>query len=90
LLATDPEAYIACCAALRDADLRELVEAIHCPTLVIAGGADISTPPDQAEWLHERIGGSRLAMIDGAPHFANLERPDEWGRLVTGFLKELG
>jgi 3-oxoadipate enol-lactonase len=88
LLATDPEAYIACCAALRDADLRELVEAIHCPTLVIGGGADMSTPPDQAEWLHEHIAGSRLAMIDGAPHFANLERPDEWGRLVTGFLKE--
>jgi 3-oxoadipate enol-lactonase len=90
LLGTDPEAYVACCAALRDADLRELVEAIHCPTLVIGGGADISTPPDQAEWLYEHIVGSRLAIIDEAPHFANLERPDEWGRLVIEFLKELG
>jgi 3-oxoadipate enol-lactonase len=90
LLGTDPAAYMACCAALRDGDLRELVGAIHCPTLVIGGGADISTPPDQAEWLHDHIEGSKLAMIQGAPHFANLERPEEWGRLVTGFLSELG
>jgi 3-oxoadipate enol-lactonase len=88
LLGTDPDAYMSCCAALRDADLRELVEAIHCPTLVIGGGADISTPPDQAEWLHEHIEGSRLVIFDGAPHFANLERPDEWAEAVTGFLSE--
>jgi 3-oxoadipate enol-lactonase len=89
LLGTDPEAYMACCAALRDGDLRELVEAIHCPTLVIGGGADISTPPEQAEWLHEHIDGSRLVIFDGAPHFANLERPEEWGELVAGFLGDL-
>lgn len=90
LLGTDPDAYMACCAALRDGDLRELVEAIHCPTLVIGGGADISTPPEQSEWLHDHIDGSRLAIIDGAPHFPNLERPEVWRRLVIGFLTELG
>lgn len=89
LLGTDPGAYIACCAALRDADLRELVEAIHCPTLVIGGSEDVSTPPDQAEWLSEHIVDSRLAVIEGAPHFANLEKPEEWAGLVTGFLAEL-
>jgi pimeloyl-ACP methyl ester carboxylesterase len=65
------------------------VEAIHCPTLVIGGGADISTPPEQSEWLHDHIDESRLAIIDGAPHFPNLERPEEWRRLVIGFLTEL-
>jgi 3-oxoadipate enol-lactonase len=89
LLDTDPDAYMACCAALRDADLRELVEAIHCPTLVIGGGDDISTPPDQAEWLHEHIEGSRLAVLEGAPHFANVELPGEWIGVVTGFLGDV-
>jgi 3-oxoadipate enol-lactonase len=89
LLGTDPDAYRACCAALRDADLRELVEAIQCPTLVIGGGADISTPRDQADWLHDHIEGSRLVMIDGAPHFANVEKPEEWTAAVTGFLATL-
>jgi 3-oxoadipate enol-lactonase len=89
LLGTDPDAYMACCAALRDADLRELVEAIHCPTLVIGGDDDISTPPDQAEWLHEHIEGSRLAVLEGAPHFANVELPDKWIGVVTGFLGDV-
>lgn len=89
LLGTDPGAYMACCAALRDGDLRELVEAIRCPALVIGGSEDVSTPTEQAEWLSDHIEGSRLAIIEGAPHFANLEYPDEWGKLVTGFLGEL-
>jgi 3-oxoadipate enol-lactonase len=88
LLGTDPDAYIACCAALRDADLRELVEAIHCPTLVIGGSEDISTPPDQAEWLHEHIEGSRLSILIGAPHLANVEQPEEWTGAVAGFLAD--
>lgn len=88
LLGTDPAAYIACCAALRDADLRGLVEAIRCPTLVIGGGGDVSTPPEQAEWLSEHIAGSRLVVLEEAPHFANLERPEEWTSVVAEFLAE--
>lgn len=88
LLGTDPAGYMACCAALRDADLRELVGAIQCPTMVIGGSGDISTPPDQAEWLREHIEGSRLVVLEGAPHFANLELPDEWTSVTAEFLAE--
>ena len=56
-----PSGYAACCAALRDADLRELVEAIRCPTLVIGGTEDISTPLDESVWLHEHIPGQHPA-----------------------------
>ena len=44
----------------------------------------------QARLLGEHIPGSRVAVISGAPHLANLERPGEWGDLVTGFLADLG
>ena len=81
---------MACCAALRDADLRELVEAIRCPTLVIGGSDDISTPPDESVWLQEHIEGSSIHILDGAPHFANLEQPEAWTDAVTGFLSEQG
>jgi 3-oxoadipate enol-lactonase len=90
LLDTDPAGYAACCAALRDADLRELVEAIRCPTLVIGGSEDISTPPEQSVWLQDHIPGSRLQILDGAPHFANLEQPLAWTELVAEFLVEQG
>jgi 3-oxoadipate enol-lactonase len=88
LLGTDRGAYMACCAALRDGDLRELVEAIRCPTLVIGGSQDISTPPEETVWLHEHIDGSRLLVLEGAPHFANLEQPEAWSVTVTRFLAE--
>ena len=63
---------------------------VKCPTLVIGGSEDVSTPPEQSQWLGEHIPGSRVAVISGAPHLANLERPGEWGDLVTGFLADLG
>jgi len=90
LLATDPAGYAACCAALRDADLRELVEAINCPTLLIGGTDDISTPPDESVWLHDHIEGSAIHILDGAPHFANLEQPGAWTAPVMDFLAEHG
>jgi 3-oxoadipate enol-lactonase len=90
LLATDPDAYMSCCAALRDADLRELVEAIHCPTLVIGGSHDISTPPEESVWLNDHIEGSKLVILEGAPHFSNLEQPETWTKAVAAFLTEQG
>jgi 3-oxoadipate enol-lactonase len=90
LLSIDPGGYMACCAALRDADLRELVEAIRCPTLVIGGAEDVSTPLDESVWLHEHIEGSALHILDGAPHFSNLEQPKAWTAAAKGFLAAQG
>ena len=54
------------------------------------GSDDISTPPDQSVWLHEHIPGSTLHILEGAPHFANLEQPQAWTEVVAGFLAEQG
>ena len=69
LLATDPGGYAACCAALRDADLRELVEAIRCPTLVIGGSEDISTPPDAVGLAARAHPGQHASHPGGRPPF---------------------
>jgi 3-oxoadipate enol-lactonase len=86
LLATDPAGYCACCAALRDADLRPLSAGIAAPTLVVAGSLDEATPPEQAEALHALIRGSALALLEGAGHLANLEQPEAFSALVHRFL----
>jgi 3-oxoadipate enol-lactonase len=88
LVATDPAGYAGCCAALRDADLRQSVEAIRCPTLILGGERDISTPPGEAIWLHEHILGSRLRVLEGAAHFSVVEQPGAWSDEVARFLKE--
>jgi 3-oxoadipate enol-lactonase len=88
LVATDPEGYAGCCAALRDADLRRSIGAIRCPTLILGGERDISTPPAEAIWLHEHIPGSRLRVLEGAAHFSIVEQPGAWTDEVERFLEE--
>ena len=86
LRATDPRGYIAACEALRDADLRGVLQAVGVPTLVVAGELDVATPPSLAEELHAGISGSRLAIIPNAAHLANVEWPEEFNALVHEFL----
>ena len=74
LIGTSPEGYVGCCAALRDADLTPELHRIEAPALVIGGGCDISTPPDQTADLAARIGGAEHLVLDAA-HLSNLERP---------------
>lgn len=83
---TDPAGYIGCCGALRDADLRDEVSKIRCPTLIIGGEADIATPPATARWLHRHIQGSQLELIGGAAHLSNLDQPETFTRLVVSAL----
>jgi 3-oxoadipate enol-lactonase len=76
LLATDPESYARCCEAIRDLDLRDDLQKIAAPTVVIAGAEDPSTPVEHAETIMAGIAGSRLVVIPDARHLANVERAD--------------
>lgn len=82
---TPPEGYLGCCAALRDADLREAIGAIACPVLAVAGSGDPATTPEGLHFIHERIPGSSLVTLDTA-HLSNVERASEFTAAVFGFL----
>ena len=85
--ATPADGYIAVCAALRDADLRDVVSRIRAPSLILAGELDQSAPLRQSEELHTAIAGSELVVLPGAAHLTNVEQADEFTRLVTKFLR---
>jgi len=84
-----PDGYLGCCAALRDADLRELISGITAPTLLVASSADTATPPDGLEFIRARVQGSQLVTLDSA-HLSNVECADEFSGAVLGFLKAQG
>ena len=84
LLNTNPTGYAACCAAIRDMDLREDLKSIHATTLVIGGSKDTSTPPADAELIANSISGARLALLDAA-HLSNIERAEEFTATVLEF-----
>lgn len=86
--AVDPVGYAGCCAALRDADLRDTVAEIRCPTLIVVGDQDLATPPADAEFLSGRIAGSRLVVIPGVAHLATLDRPEAFTTAVLNAWNE--
>jgi 3-oxoadipate enol-lactonase len=85
-LLTSPVAgYIACCAALRDVDLRPSLAAIRSPTLVIAGSDDPSSPPATALAIAAAIPGARCIELPAA-HLSNFGAAAAFNASVLGFL----
>ncbi len=62
---------------------------LRVPTLVVVGNQDNPDVVASSELLAARIPGARKAVIDGAAHLPNMERPAEFNRLVLEFLAEL-
>lgn len=56
------------------------------PALVVVGEEDEYTPVAVAEKMHSIIHGSTLAVIPGAGHLPNLERPEEFNDALERFL----
>ncbi|MCO5996980.1 alpha/beta hydrolase [Actinoallomurus sp. WRP9H-5] len=67
-------------------DYTGLLPRVGVPTLIVVGREDEFTPVADARFMHERIPGSRLAVLDGAAHLPNLERPEEFNRILRAFL----
>jgi 3-oxoadipate enol-lactonase len=74
IIDTPPHGYAACCAAIRDMDLRELITGIRVPTLVIVGEDDPATPPEKAREIQNLIPGAQLEIIPDAAHLLNIEQ----------------
>jgi len=69
-------------------DYTDLLATIEVPALVVVGSDDEYTPVPDAEYLHERIPGSALVVVDGAAHMPNLERPEEFNKAVERLLAQ--
>jgi len=82
---TPVEGYLGCCAAMRDEDLRESLDAIRCPVLAVAGASDRSTPPELLQFVHQRLPGSQLVMLQAA-HLSNVEQEAAFNAALATFL----
>ncbi|MCW5874014.1 MAG: alpha/beta fold hydrolase [Anaerolineales bacterium] len=73
--------------AMRDRlDSTPLLRQISAPTLVVHGEEDQVIPKSEAEAMAAAIPGSQLHLIAQAGHVPNLEQPEEFNRIVEGFL----
>ena len=83
--AGSPEGYASCCEALAKADLREKLESIHVPLLVIAGRKDPVTTVADAQYMVNHIRSSALFEID-ASHISNIEQPKAFNQAILDFI----
>lgn len=71
----------------READTLALWSRIVCPKLFVSGDASMFAEP----WKDPRVqafGGARLEIIHGAGHQIHHDAPEEFERIVRGFLHE--
>ena len=58
------------------------------PTLVVWGKEDPIIPLSAGEVFHQSIKGSRLVVLDNCGHHPEVEKPDEFVKIVQDFLSE--
>lgn len=90
LLRTPAIGYAGTCATLRDTDLTEAIAAIGLPTLVVAGDADLATPPELVQATAQRIPGAQFKIMPGVGHIPSIEQPARLAGLIATFLSEAG
>lgn len=87
LLTMDAQGYAGCGAAIRDMDLAERIGGIACPTLIVTGTRDTSTPfAGHGEHLLARIPGATHVSLEAA-HLAPLEAPDALADAILSFVE---
>ncbi|MET0518599.1 MAG: alpha/beta fold hydrolase [Burkholderiaceae bacterium] len=89
LLAQEPAAYVAACAAVGAVDYLDRLAAIRLPCLVIAGALDVGAPPAFAEAICAQIAGARCVVLDSASHLSPLECPESLKTSLNDFVSGL-
>ncbi len=86
LLADDPLVHAAMWDMISALDLVSQLHRISCPTLILVGEHDPSSPPAAARVLQENIQGAEMYIIPGTSHMAPLEKPDVINAYLQAFL----
>ncbi len=75
-------------ALMAAADLSDVLPTITVPTLLLWGEQDARSTLRVAHQFEQAIPGSRLELLAGAGHAANLERPEAFTAAVRAWITE--
>lgn len=89
LVGMDPAGYAGCAAAIRDMKIAARLPNIACPTLVIVGDRDISTPFEgHGDYLLANIPNAHHCVLPAA-HLATIEAPELLAAQILAFIADL-
>jgi 3-oxoadipate enol-lactonase / 4-carboxymuconolactone decarboxylase len=86
LVKTSSTGYAACCAAVRDFDVRDELSKIQTPTLVISGTEDVATTVEDGLFLKNYLKNAQLLTVPTA-HFGNIEAENVFNQAIIDFFK---
>ncbi len=86
LCALRRESYIKALRGLLEQDAPGALEDIDVPVLLLTGDHDRLSPPPVVQDMARRIAGSEFAIIPDCGHLSNMERPDDFNRIVHDFV----
>jgi len=65
----------------------EQIAKLRVPLLIVHGGLDVGAFLEGGKWLQENVPNAERVVIPGAGHAVNMERPEEFNRLILDFLR---
>ena len=83
----DKDAYLASWKATWSPDFRGMLSSVKQKTLVVSGSLDKITPVPLSEELVNNIPGAKHVTIEGAGHISNLDKPEEFNKILRDFLR---
>ncbi len=85
-LKTTAEGYRGCAHALMGLDYLRHLGDMAVRTLFVAGADDMAAPPEAMLAMAQACPGSEYAVVPGARHIVNIDRPREFNLAILGFL----
>ena len=80
------ESYLKTLRASTTFDRSGSMGVLNMPIQLVYGSEDRLTPPSIGEDMVDKLADARLAVLDGAGHLSNLERPDAFNAVLVEFL----
>lgn len=71
-------------------DISTAIHDIHVPALVIHGDLDLAISLERAQAMANALPNSRMRVVPGGGHAANLTHPDQVNPMIESFLATLG
>ena len=81
-----PLGYAANGRGLLEYDIRNQLHKIQCPTLLISGEEDWSTPTKDHRLIAECVANAELVVVKKSSHTVPEEQPEEFNQIVLSYL----
>ncbi len=73
-------------STMLELDLRDRLGEVDIPTLILHGRHDQTSDPRWAEYMKDRIEGSKVVWLEESAHYPMIEEPDKLSNEIAAFV----